>query len=190
MDDNETSRPKEDNFDRRPEYAGYVIGTFLPSVWTLAGRNRPRRPAHGGTRWRLSRSADRRTGGYTPRCILSCAGLRRRATITERTCGPEIRNPKHEIRNKSKIPNHKSETRRGLVALEFVLSFEFFCFGFVSDFGFRVSDLGSGKRFSYCCTGPCLPEGPTCRPRPSTGSRRSCRAFSSLPGQPGADNWP
>ena len=51
---------------------------------------------------------------------------------------PEIRNPKSEIRNKSEIQNPNVQNPRGRL----VLDIRILDFGFVSDFGFRVSDFG------------------------------------------------
>jgi len=48
----------------------------------------------------------------------------------------EIRNPNIEIRNKSEIRRKKNEP--GCIAMPLFFSS---VFGFVSDFGFRVSDL-------------------------------------------------
>jgi len=52
-------------------------------------------------------------------------------------CDVEIRNPKHEIRNKFKCPN-SNEPRAGLSWFRILI------FGFVSDFGFRISSFGFG----------------------------------------------
>ena len=58
------------------------------------------------------------------------------------------RNPKSEARNPKQTPNPKPQIRnqnRPVFAAAFVWDFEFRCFGFVSDFGFRASDLGAKK---------------------------------------------
>ncbi len=52
-------------------------------------------------------------------------------------CDVEIRNPKHEIRNKFKCPNSNEPQAR-------LSSFRILIFGFVSDFGFRISSFGFG----------------------------------------------
>jgi hypothetical protein len=57
--------------------------------------------------------------------------------------GRKIRNPKHEIRNKSKIPRFKFRNRKNdwfsIVLSIFILRFEF-----VSNFGFRASNFEIG----------------------------------------------
>src|SRR5438132_10228565 len=50
-------------------------------------------------------------------------------------CDVEIRNPKHEIRNKFKCPDSNEPQAR-------LSSFRILIFGFVSDFGFRIFIFG------------------------------------------------
>src|SRR5260370_23901000 len=62
----------------------------------------------------------------------------------------QIRNSKNEIRNKSKIRNRNIKTTGAIVLDLFLWTFEF-----VSDFGFRISDLPRwemfGERASFGC---------------------------------------
>jgi hypothetical protein len=60
----------------------------------------------------------------------------------------ETRNPKLEIRNKSKMRNTKHETKSRFPPVLFG-SFGFCSFGFVSDFGFRISRLSSVRISSF-----------------------------------------
>jgi hypothetical protein len=63
--------------------------------------------------------------------------------------GQEIRNPKHEIRNKCEIPNsndrNESETMLS-IPLVVVQAFGDLCFGIPSGFEFRVSDFPPAAR--------------------------------------------
>src|SRR5262249_19422118 len=56
----------------------------------------------------------------------------------KKECPPEIQNSNIEIRNKSEIRNSK---RKELPILVLYFDISFSCFGFVSDFVFRISNF-------------------------------------------------